>query len=214
MGFNRVLIEDREFLFFLSNDYLGLSSYFEVRQAMVLAVVEYGSGLWGASLICGYTDVHVVFEADLATLKGAEAVLFFFMGYQVNLVVVSVFGGYDMVIFFDAFNYVFIIDGCWLVNVRVEIYVYCDMDDFENCIKGSIEVCRIVVIDEIFSMDGVGVFMVWLVELKVCYGLVLVVDLAHSILVYGKSGSGWSVACGVEDVVDFSVGTLSKAFGC
>ena len=158
--------------------------------------------------------MHAALEADLAELKGMETSLLFPTGYQANMAVLSALGTSDSVIFSDALNHASIIDGCRLSKARVEVYAHRDMTDLERRIEQALEKRRIVVTDEIFSMDGVGAPMVELKALKERYNLILVTDSAHSTLVYGENGGGLSEKAGVFGVADFAIGTLSKAIGC
>ena len=213
-GTNRVVLNGRELLLFSSNDYLGLSTHPHVKEAIATAARESGSGPRGSALVCGYTELHAELERDLATLKHMETALLFPTGYQANMAVLSALGTSDTVVFSDALNHASIIDGCRLSKARVEIYAHRDMDDLERRIQAAPETRRIVVTDEIFSMDGVGAPMAELKRLKEAYDFILVTDSAHSTLVYGPTGGGWSEACGVPGVADFTIGTLSKAIGC
>ena len=54
----RVSVMGRETLLFSSNDYLGLSQHPVVKEAAAQIAAERGMGSRGASLICGYSDLH------------------------------------------------------------------------------------------------------------------------------------------------------------
>ena len=208
----RVRLEGRTVRLFSSNDYLGLSTHREVRRALADAAREHGVGPRGAALICGFTDVHEALEDALATLKGTEAALVFPTGYQANVGLLSALGTAETTLFSDALNHASIIDGCRLARARVKVYRHRDLDDLEAQLRAT-DGPKIVVTDEVFSMDGVGAPLAELAALKARYGFTLVTDSAHSTLVYGPRGAGWAAACGVADAVDFQVGTLSKAVG-
>ncbi len=197
---------------FSSNDYLGLSADPAVRAAAANAATTHGMGPRGSALVCGYTEAHEALEAALADLKQAEAALLFPTGYQANLAVLSALGTADATIFSDALNHASIIDGCRLARARVEVYGHRDVDDLERRLKTTAG-RRIVVTDEVFSMEGSLAPLRELAALRDRYGFTLVTDAAHSTLVFGARGGGLPEALGVLDAVDFQVGTLSKAFG-
>ncbi len=208
----RVHFEGRTIRLFSSNDYLGLSAHPAVRRALADAAERHGVGPRGAALICGFTDAHRALEETLARLKGTEAALVFPTGYQANLALLSALGTADTTLFSDALNHASIIDGCRLSRASVKIYRHRDLNHLERQLRET-EGRKIVVTDEIFSMDGVGAPMSGIAALKARYDFTLVTDSAHSTLVYGPNGAGWAAACGISDAVDFQVGTLSKAVG-
>src|SRR5205823_3589799 len=73
---------------------------------------------------------------------------------------------------------------------------------------------QIVITESIFSMDGDAADLAGLVELKKKYGFILFLDEAHGSGVYGPAGSGYAAELGLQDAVDVTVVTLSKALGC
>ncbi len=206
-------IEGRLVTLFSSNDYLGLSCHPAVRAAAAEAAAAHGMGPRAAALVCGHTEAHADLEVALARLKGTEAALLFPTGYQANLGVLQALGGDDATIFSDALNHASIIDGCRLARAgAVEIYRHRDVDDLEARLRRTTG-RRVVVTDEIFSMEGTGAPLADLAALKSRHDFTLVTDAAHATLVYGPTGAGWAEACGVSAAVDFQVGTLSKAVG-
>ena len=208
----RVRFEGRTIRLFSANDYLGLSVHPAVRAGLVEAAEQFGVGPRGAALICGFTDEHLALEDTLARLKGTQAALVFPTGYQANVSLLSALGTADATIFSDALNHASIIDGCRLSRARVHVYRHRDVNDLESHLKAT-KGRKIVVTDEIFSMDGVGAPLAEIAALKAQYDFTLVTDSAHSTLIYGPNGAGWTAACGVSEAVDFQVGTLSKAVG-
>ena len=207
-----VELDGRRLKLFSSNDYLGLSADPTVRAAAAGAAIQDGMGPRGAALVCGFTEAHEALEAGLAELKQSEAALLFPTGYQANLAVLSALGTEGATVFSDALNHASIIDGCRLSRARVEVYAHRDMDDLERRMKAT-PGRRVVVTDEVFSMEGTLAPLRELAALRDRYGFVLVTDAAHSTLVFGARGGGLPDATGLADAVDFQVGTLSKAFG-
>jgi 8-amino-7-oxononanoate synthase len=87
------------------------------------------------------------------------------------------------------------------------------MDHLESCLSGERAARKVIVSDALFSMDGDLAPVAQLAELKIRYGATLILDEAHSTLLYGPNGAGLAAQEGVSDAVDFHVGTLSKAVG-
>ena len=71
----------------------------------------------------------------------------------------------------------------------------------------------LVVTEGLFSMLGDRATLADIVRVKQKYGACLMVDEAHSLGVLGDNGRGLAEEAGVEDGVDFVVGTFSKSLG-
>jgi 8-amino-7-oxononanoate synthase len=207
-----VEVDGRRVRLFSSNDYLGLSSHENVREAAAEAA-RLGLGPRGASLICGYTDLHEELELELASLKGTEAALVFPTGYMANVGVLTALGTPDATIFSDELNHASIVDGCRLSRARTEVFRHRDVDHLESLVSASKAYRKVIVTDSVFSMEGVLAPLADLVELKRRHGCVLVVDEAHATLVFGKGGGGVAEEVGVSEEIDFQIGTMSKAIG-
>ena len=72
---------------------------------------------------------------------------------------------------------------------------------------------RLVVVEGIYSMLGDRAPLADFVEVKKKHGFQLLVDEAHSFGVLGPHGRGLADEAGLEDEVDFVVGTFSKSVG-
>ena len=75
---------DVNVLDFSSNDYLGLSQRYELREAAFEAGKKYGVGSTGSRLLSGNNPLFEEFEAQIAFNKGTEAALIFNSGFQAN----------------------------------------------------------------------------------------------------------------------------------
>ena len=198
---------------FSGNDYLGLSGSETVKVALAQCGRDVGMGPRAAALICGYTEEHAMLESELAQLKGTESALLFPTGFQANLGLLSALGSAETEFFSDALNHASIIDGCRLAKGRVHVYSHRDMDALESMLKASAAKRKVVVSDALFSMDGTLAPLPDIVRLCERHGATLVLDEAHSTLVFGKNGGGIAEHFGLSAQVDFHVGTLSKAMG-
>lgn len=205
--------DGRSLLVFSANDYLGLATHGLVRQAASQAAQRYGMGPRGATLVCGHTHIHAELEAALADLKQSETALLFPSGYQANVGVLSALGTPDTTIFSDALNHASIIDGCRLARARVTVFNHADPEDLERKLRLCPSPRKIVVTDEIFSMDGDHAPLQAIAALKEQHDFIWVTDSAHSTLVFGPNGGGLAEAAGVSAAIDYQVGTLSKAIG-
>ncbi|MGC6415581.1 MAG: aminotransferase class I/II-fold pyridoxal phosphate-dependent enzyme [Bradymonadia bacterium] len=205
--------QGREMVLFSTNDYLGLANDPRVVAGAQNALNERGMGTRSASLISGYSELHESLENELAQLKDQEAALVMSSGYQANVGLLSAIGTDETIIFSDALNHASIIDGCRLSKAQVQVYRHRDMDHLEDLLKRCSARRRVVVTDEVFSMDGHRAPLVELAALRARYGFILITDSAHSTGIYGNDGAGLCDAAGVTESVDFQVGTLSKSLG-
>ena len=203
---------------FSLNDYLGLSNHVSVRNAYSEAALKFGSGPRASPLVAGYTVYHQQLEVGLAALKRTEDCLLFPTGFAANVAVISSLGSENVEIFSDELNHASIVDGIRLgvkAGATVNIYRHNDMDHLEELLsKSNSKSRKLVIVDSLFSMDGVFAKLDDLARLKKKYGCLLAVDEAHATLCCGETGAGAAEMFGVENAVDLHIGTLSKAFGC
>src|SRR5262249_31337050 len=73
---------------------------------------------------------------------------------------------------------------------------------------------QVVVTESIFSMDGDAADLRGLAQIKKELPFVLLLDEAHGSGVYGPNGAGYAAECGLQEIADVSIVTLSKALGC
>jgi 8-amino-7-oxononanoate synthase len=71
-----------------------------------------------------------------------------------------------------------------------------------------------VAVESVYSMDGDQAPLVKLAELAKQHGLILVVDEAHAVGVFGGRGEGLVQALGLEALVAVRIVTFGKALGC
>jgi len=71
----------------------------------------------------------------------------------------------------------------------------------------------LIIVEGIYSMMGDQAPLAEIAAVKRKYGGLLLVDEAHSLGMLGEHGRGVAEAAGVEDDVDFVVGTFSKSLG-
>ena len=204
--------DGQELVMLGSNNYLGLTSHPEVKEAAATALALYGTGSAGSRLLNGTLDLHVALEARLAEFMQREAALTFSTGFQVNLGVLSCLLGRSDVAVLDNLNHASIIDGCRLGFGRTYKYRHNDMADLEKklAVAGG-ERGAIVVVDGVFSMEGDLADLPPIAERCRRFGARLMVDDAHGLGVLGENGRGTAEHFGLEHEVDLVMGTFSKS---
>jgi 8-amino-7-oxononanoate synthase len=202
---------------FTSNDYLGLSSHPEIREAGVVALQKSGNGARASRLLGGGCATDEEAEQRLAAWLKAEAALLFPTGYQANLGLVTCLAQAGDVLLCDELIHASMIDACRLSKARRVIFGHSDLEQLEEHLKrhqGARR--RLVLIESIYSMDGDRAPVEALNELCERYDAWLLVDEAHAVGVCGPQGAGLACpteACGFERVLARVV-TGGKALGC
>src|SRR5262249_1853482 len=212
-GEAEVMMGDRRILMFGSNNYLGLTTNPEVKDAAKLAVDLYGTGCSGSRMPNGTLDLHVKLEEGVARFIKREAALVFGTGFQTNLGALSTIAQKGDVIIADRNIHASILDGCLASFARTTRFRHNDMADLEKVLSGlGCDEGRLIVVDGVFSMEGDTANLPEIVRLARRYGARIYVDEAHAIGVLGPSGRGSAEHYGVEADVDIVMGTFSKSF--
>jgi 8-amino-7-oxononanoate synthase len=139
----------------------------------------------------------------------------FTTGYQANLGMMSGLAGPKDTIFLDADSHSSIYDGCTLSGAKLVRFRHNDATDLDKRMARSEgeEGGKLVVVEGIYSMLGDRAPLADFVEVKKKHGFQLLADEAHSFGVLGSHGRGLADEAGLEDAVDFVVGTFSKSVG-
>ncbi|HVN39630.1 MAG TPA: pyridoxal phosphate-dependent aminotransferase family protein, partial [Myxococcota bacterium] len=206
-----VMLDGQEVVMLGSNNYLGLTSHPEVKEAAAEALARYGTGCAGSRLLNGTLDIHVDLEERLARFTQREAALTFSTGFQVNLGVLSCLLGRGDVAILDALDHASIIDGCRLGFGRSYKFRHNDMGDLEKKLEFARDHAMLIVVDGVFSMEGDVAPLPRIAELKRRFGARLMVDDAHGLGVFGEHGRGTPEHFGCEADVDLVMGTFSKS---
>lgn len=211
---------NKEYLVFGTNNYLGLTHHPQVIKASMEAN-EYGTGSTGSRLTTGASFEARELENNISEFKNVESTLIFNTGYMTNLGVIYALTKENDVIFSDQLNHASIIDGTRISKAKVKVYKHKDTKDLENLILDEIESKKdsnlFIVSDGVFSMDGDIAPLPELVEIADKYNCTLIIDEAHATGVIGKTGKGtveyYKDKTGIDltDSVDLQIGTLSKA---
>ncbi|MFA7003808.1 MAG: 8-amino-7-oxononanoate synthase [Verrucomicrobiia bacterium] len=210
---SRIVVDGREVVNFSSNDYLGLANDPLLQEAATHAIERYGVGSGASRLVCGNIAPYAELEARLAAFKGKEAAVVFGSGYANVGTICTLVGKGDTVIL-DKLDHASIVDGARQSGATIRVYPHGDLNKLEKLLQAKRDGCVLIVTETVFSMDGDIAPLREIVELKDRYGAWLMIDEAHATGLYGQRRRGVAEALGVEDRVDVTLGTLSKALGC
>jgi 8-amino-7-oxononanoate synthase len=211
----RAMINGRETILAGTNNYMGITKDADCIKAGQDAMAAFGTGTTGSRVANGNYSLHMELEQELAKFLGREHCIVFTTGYQANLGMMSGLAGPKDTIFLDADSHSSIYDGCTLSGAKLVRFRHNDATDLDKRISRSEdeEGGKLVVVEGIYSMLGDRAPLSDFVEVKKKHGFQLLADEAHSFGVLGPNGRGLADEAGLEDDVDFVVGTFSKSVG-
>lgn len=217
LGDTRVLRDGKELWNFASNDYLGLASHAAIREAFHEGLDRFGHGAAASRLITGSQPPHHQFEEQLAEAKGTEASLLFSSGFATATGVIPALVGKGDLIVLDKLCHACLIDGARLSGATIRVFPHNDLEKLGRLLAGIREShadARILILTEsVFSMDGDLCPLAEILDLKQRHDALLLLDEAHGFGVLGPTGMGLAEELGLQEPVDFHMGTLSKAAG-
>ena len=207
-------IDEKHYLSFSSNDYLGLANHPELISAFHDGLNRWGAGSGAAHLVTGHSAAHHALEEELAEFLGYPRVLLFSSGYLANLGLQQALLGRGDRVIHDRLNHASLLDGARLSGAKLVRFSHKDIAALEGRLaeKGTGRV--LVATDGLFSMDGDVAPLPAIAGECRCAAATLVVDDAHGIGVHGPEGRGTVAKFGLgEPEVPVLMGTLGKAFG-
>lgn len=209
------LVNGRPMILAGTNNYLGLTFDPQCIEAAVQAVREQGTGTTGSRMANGSFGGHLALEQELAEFFGRRWCSVFSTGYLANLGVIAALTGPGDVILIDADCHASIYDGCRMSGAEVIRFRHNDTADLHKRLRRLGKRCAntLIIVEGLYSMLGDRAALAEIAAAKREYGAYLLVDEAHSLGVLGERGRGLSEEAGVEDSVDFIVGTFSKSLG-
>ncbi len=198
-----------------TNNYLGLTFDPDCIEAACQALLEQGTGTTGSRLANGSYGGHLALEKELAAFYQTPSAIVFSTGFLATMGAVSSLAGPGDRILLDADCHASIYEGTRVSGAEVIRFRHNNPADLEKRlrrIEGQ-ENNTLIVVEGIYSMLGDRAPLSEIAALAKKYGAYLMVDEAHSMGVLGETGRGLIEEAGVEDAVDFVVGTFSKSLG-
>ena len=210
----RVNIDNRQYLSFCSNDYLGLANDPALIQAAKQGLDQYGMGSGAAHLISGHTLAHQELEIALAEHLGRQRALLFSTGYMANLGLLNGLTQKGDLLLEDRLNHASLIDGGLMSSANFKRYQHNDVSHLERSLATHSEGYKFIATDSVFSMDGDVANLPEILRLADQHSATVIVDDAHGLGVLGKTGGGICEHFNLwENDQPIVMGTLGKAFG-
>lgn len=198
-----------------TNNYLGLTFNPDCIAAAQQATAEQGTGTTGSRMANGTFEDHLKLESELADFFGVKHAIVFSTGYAATMGMSATLAGPGDVILLDADCHASIYDGAMLSGAEVIRFRHNDPVDLDKRLRrlGDRAKDALIIVEGIYSMGGDQSPLAEIAAVKRKYDCYLMVDEAHSLGIIGDKGRGVAESEGVEDDVDFIIGTFSKSLG-
>lgn len=210
-----LVYQNKRYLNFSSNDYLGLSDANLQKQFLSALDTEHLFLMSNPSsrLMTGNTHYYKELEDSLAAFYRKEAALVLGCGFLLNTGILPALTDERDLVVADKLVHASLIDGLRLCNCRWTRFRHNDMEHLESVLKKNRKDYRhvYIVTESVFSMDGDIAPLRKMVELKRQYDCSLYVDEAHAFGVRGEQGRGVAEEQGIIADIDILVATMGKA---
>lgn len=204
---------------FCSNDYLGLANHPNLKKSLIVGIEKYGCGSTASRLVRGHYKVVEDFELEFSQFVESTSSIFVANGFTANLGLLDTLADSRTIIFTDRLNHASILDGIRISGATRVYHRHLDVEHLKsNLEKYKDYPKKIIVSETIFSMDGDIVPIQELVELKIDYDTILILDETHAVGVFGDRGAGLThdsekLDNSLRNEIDFRIFTMGKAFG-
>ena len=206
--------ENREFINFCSNDYLGLANHPKVAEAFAAGIQKFGTGSGASHLVCGHSSAHHELEEVLADFVGRPRALLFSSGYMANLGTINALVGRGDLVLEDKLNHASLLDGGLISGAKFQRFHHNDADNLLTRLQNSPAQRKLVVVDGVFSMDGDCSPLDKICASSGQANAYVMVDDAHGFGVLGESGKGTIEHFDLtQNDVPVLMATLGKAAG-
>lgn len=210
-----LVYQNKRYLNFSSNDYLGLSDANLQKQFLSALDTEHLFLMSNPSsrLMTGNTHYYKELEDSLAAFYRKEAALVLGCGFLLNTGILPALTDERDLVVADKLVHASLIDGLRLCNCRWTRFRHNDMEHLESVLKKNRKDYRhvYIVTESVFSMDGDIAPLRKMMELKRQYDCSLYVDEAHAFGVRGEQGRGVAEEQGIIADIDILVATMGKA---
>ncbi len=202
-----VTINNKQYLNFSSNDYLGLNHHSEINKALQEGADRFGTCASGSSLITGYSYAHQALENDICDWLNKPKCLLFASGFSANTAMMQALGNKDSHLYLDKLSHASLIDGALASDAKVKRFLHNDTEQLSRLLNKSQtktaikEINNIIVSEGVFSMDGDKANVIELATIAKQYHAMLYLDDAHSIGVVGEKGEGSSANADIDVVM-------------
>ena len=208
-------IDGRRTILAGTNNYLGLTFEPDCIAAGQQALAAEGTGTTGSRMANGTYREHLELEQEIADFFGLPYAMVFSTGYAANLGTLAALLQPGDAVLLDSEAHASLYDGCRMSGADIFRFKHNDPASLANRLRrlGERAAHTLIVVEGLYSIRGDSAPLAEYAAVKAEFGGYLFVDEAHSLGVFGNNGRGLAEHQGVEDAVDFVVGTFSKSLG-
>ncbi|TPG38580.1 aminotransferase class I/II-fold pyridoxal phosphate-dependent enzyme [Sphingomonas koreensis] len=208
------VIKGKDTILLGTYNYMGMTFDPDVIQAGKDALDQFGSGTNGSRMLNGTFRDHMAVEQALRDFYAMTGAIVFSTGYMANLGMISTLAGKGEYVILDADSHASIYDGCQQGNAEIVRFRHNSVEDLDKRLgRLPKEPAKLVVLEGVYSMLGDVAPLKEMVAVAKKHGCMVLSDEAHSMGFFGANGRGVYEDQGLEDQVDFIVGTFSKSVG-
>ncbi|KDW71619.1 aminotransferase class I and II family protein, partial [Escherichia coli 1-392-07_S1_C1] len=190
-GAGRWLVaDDRQYLNFSSNDYLGLSHHPQIIRAWKLSAEQFGVGSGGSGHVSGYSVAHQALEEELAEWLGYSRALLFISGFAANQAVITAMMAKEDRIVADRLSHASLLEAASLSPSPLRRFAHNDVTHLARLLASPCPGQQLVVTEGVFSMDGDSAPLEEIQQVTQQHDGWLMVDDAHGTGVIGEQGRG------------------------
>lgn len=208
----KVKDNDKRYVNFVSNDYLGFTQHPKVKRAAIQAIEQYGTGSGASPAIGGHFCFHQLLEDKVASFFQRKAAMLYTTGYTANSATIQSLLKKQDIAILDMAVHASVYEGC--LNTNIKTFLHNNLQQLEDILKRVKDQYRtkLVIIDGVYSQDGDLAPLKEIVSLVRKYDAFILVDDAHGIGVLGNTGRGLIEQCELFGEIDIITGTFSKTF--
>lgn len=209
--------DDKKFINFSSNDYLGLSKHPLLIARSQEYTKKFGAGATSSRLVTGNFHLYDPLEKKLSALVGKPCALILGTGYQTNSSVLEALFdshvlGCKPLVFCDRLCHTSMLMATQHA-AHIKRFQHNNLTHLKQLLEKyrNTHYPKFILVESIYSMEGDQTDFKNLIQLARKYQTFLYVDDAHAIGVLGATGNG--LAAEYSEDIDLVMGTFSKAGG-
>ncbi|MCW8994298.1 MAG: 8-amino-7-oxononanoate synthase [Psychromonas sp.] len=209
-------VNNKTYLNFSSNDYLGLASAPELIGAWQKGAQLYGVGSGGSYLVTGYNQAHADLSEQLKAWLGVEALALFSSGYSANQAIIKLLLTKNDLLIQDKLNHASLMEAGTLADCKMLRFKHNDTEHLQQLLNKpqNNAANKLLISEGVFSMDGDAAPIPVLAEQAKRADAWLMIDDAHGLGVLGKNGRGSVVEGGLQNSdLQIYMATFGKALG-